>query len=79
MAPRFEDLPYRPCVGVMLVNRNGMVFIGQRMPSAGPEHVSGSFSWQISFGSGFERLVQSLIDRQHIFPKASAEIYRRNL
>lgn len=26
-----EDLPYRPCVGVMLVNDRGMAFIGKRI------------------------------------------------
>ena len=26
----FENLPYRPCVGVMLLNRAGLVFIGRR-------------------------------------------------
>jgi putative (di)nucleoside polyphosphate hydrolase len=25
------DLPYRPCVGVMLLNREGKVFVGQRL------------------------------------------------
>ena len=25
------DLPYRPCVGVMLLNRHGKVFVGQRI------------------------------------------------
>ena len=24
-------LPYRPCAGVMLVNRDGRVFVGQRI------------------------------------------------
>ncbi len=28
---RHEDLPYRPCVGVMLLNREGMVFVGRRI------------------------------------------------
>lgn len=27
------DLPYRPCVGVMLMNRQGLVFAGQRIDS----------------------------------------------
>ena len=27
------DLPYRPCVGVMLMNREGNVFVGQRIDS----------------------------------------------
>lgn len=30
-----EGLPYRPCAGFMLVNREGLVFVGQRIdPSA---------------------------------------------
>jgi putative (di)nucleoside polyphosphate hydrolase len=27
----FEALPYRPCVGVMLVNREGLTFVGRRI------------------------------------------------
>jgi putative (di)nucleoside polyphosphate hydrolase len=26
-----DDLPYRPCVGVMLFNRDGLVFVGRRI------------------------------------------------
>jgi putative (di)nucleoside polyphosphate hydrolase len=28
------DLPYRPCAGVMLANRDGLVFVGQRFDSS---------------------------------------------
>ena len=28
---RHEDLPYRPCVGAMLINREGLVFVGKRI------------------------------------------------
>ena len=28
---RHEDLPYRPCVGLMLINRDGLVFVGRRI------------------------------------------------
>src|SRR5689334_18832391 len=28
---KHEDLPWRPCVGVMLLNRNGDVFVGKRI------------------------------------------------
>ena len=28
-----SDLPYRPCAGVMLVDREGRVFVGQRLDS----------------------------------------------
>lgn len=45
---RFEDLPYRPCVGVMLFNREGLAFIGQRLK--GPEHVDLTHSWQMPQG-----------------------------
>lgn len=29
----YNDRPYRPCVGIMLINRNGAVFSGQRVDS----------------------------------------------
>ena len=29
--PHASDLPYRPCVGIMLVNTDGHVFVGQRL------------------------------------------------
>ena len=28
-----RDLPYRPCAGIMLLNRDGKVFVGQRLDS----------------------------------------------
>ena len=46
--PRFEDLPYRPCVGQMVLNREGRVFIGRR--TGGPEHVDDTHSWQMPQG-----------------------------
>jgi putative (di)nucleoside polyphosphate hydrolase len=45
---RFEDLPYRPCVGVMVLNRDGQVFIGRR--SEGPEHIDETHVWQMPQG-----------------------------
>lgn len=30
----FNHLPYRPCAGVMLVNTDNLVFVGQRMDSS---------------------------------------------
>lgn len=38
-----DELPYRPCVGVMLVNRDGKVFVGQRRDSEVP-------AWQMPQG-----------------------------
>jgi putative (di)nucleoside polyphosphate hydrolase len=46
--PRFEDLPYRPCVGMMVLNREGRVFIGRR--NSGPEHVDATHVWQMPQG-----------------------------
>jgi putative (di)nucleoside polyphosphate hydrolase len=43
-------LPYRPCVGITLIDRSGRVFIGRRRQEGGPEHVSGDFSWQMPQG-----------------------------
>jgi len=45
---RIEDLPYRPCVGTMLLNRDGLVFIGRR--SGGPEHIDLAHAWQMPQG-----------------------------
>jgi putative (di)nucleoside polyphosphate hydrolase len=45
---RFEDLPYRPCVGVLVLNGAGLVFIGRRIE--GPEHVDATHAWQMPQG-----------------------------
>jgi putative (di)nucleoside polyphosphate hydrolase len=42
-------LPYRPCVGLMLVNRNGKVFIGQRIDRRENSGSTGDF-WQMPQG-----------------------------
>ena len=36
-----HELPYRPCVGVMLLNRDGLVFLGRRQSEAGPRACRG--------------------------------------
>jgi putative (di)nucleoside polyphosphate hydrolase len=45
---RFQDLPYRPCVGVMVLNRAGLAFIGRRIE--GPEHIDATHAWQMPQG-----------------------------
>ena len=30
----YSTLPYRPCVGIMLANRDGQIFVGQRLDAA---------------------------------------------
>ena len=45
---RVEDLPYRPCVGVVLFNRDGRAFVGRRIE--GPEHIDAIHAWQMPQG-----------------------------
>jgi putative (di)nucleoside polyphosphate hydrolase len=62
---KHEDLPYRPCVGLMVINREGLVFIGRRMD--GPEHVDATHSWQMPQGG---------IDKgEDPWPAAKRELY----
>jgi putative (di)nucleoside polyphosphate hydrolase len=44
----FESLPYRPCVGAVVLNRTGLAFIGRRID--GPEHVDLTHAWQMPQG-----------------------------
>ncbi len=46
--PSYEDLPYRRCVGIMVLNRAGLVFVGRRIE--GPEHVDLVHAWQMPQG-----------------------------
>jgi putative (di)nucleoside polyphosphate hydrolase len=39
----FSALPYRPCAGIMLANRAGLIFVGQRMDNS-------SEAWQMPQG-----------------------------
>ncbi len=41
---------YRPCVGVMLVNSQGLVFVGRRRNKRQPEHVAPGHEWQMPQG-----------------------------
>jgi putative (di)nucleoside polyphosphate hydrolase len=45
MNPKFAELPYRPCAGIMLANTEGKVFVGQRIDKA-PE----GDAWQMPQG-----------------------------
>ena len=46
--PKHASLPFRPCVGTMVLNRDGLVFIGRR--TEGPEHVDLTHVWQMPQG-----------------------------
>jgi len=49
MLPRYMQLPYRPCVGIMLLNRSGLVCMGQRLPEC--SKVAPPDCWQMPQGS----------------------------
>ena len=62
---RLEDLPYRPCVGMMVLNRDGRVFIGRRID--GPEHVDNVHVWQMPQGG--------VDEGEDPYPAALRELY----
>jgi putative (di)nucleoside polyphosphate hydrolase len=43
-----DSLPYRPCAGMLVLNRAGLVFIGRR--NSGPEHMDMVHDWQMPQG-----------------------------
>lgn len=45
-----EDLPYRPCVGVMVLNRAGLVWAGRRIIDANSEYDGSPQLWQMPQG-----------------------------
>jgi len=44
----YDSLPYRPCAGVTVFNREGLVFVGRR--ASGPEHIDATHVWQMPQG-----------------------------
>ena len=63
--PPFEQLPYRPCVGMMVLNRDGHAFIGRR--TSGPEHVDEVHVWQMPQGG--------IDEGEDPYPAALRELY----
>ena len=49
MSDKFAHLPYRPCVGVMLLNRAGLVWIGRRADAPNEPEGPGTW-WQMPQG-----------------------------
>jgi len=44
MTDKFADLPYRPCAGIMLANKDGKIFVGQRLDNRASD------AWQMPQG-----------------------------
>ncbi|MCD2182627.1 RNA pyrophosphohydrolase [Rhizobium sp. GN54] len=49
-----EDLPYRPCVGIMVLNRDGLVWAGRRIAIGNSEYDGSPQLWQMPQG-GIDR------------------------
>ncbi len=49
MSGEYTHLPYRPCVGVMLVNAAGLTFVGKRIDTRGQPDEGGVY-WQMPQG-----------------------------
>ncbi len=49
MSNNLSNLPYRPCVGVMLVNPDGLAFVGKRIDTRGQPDEGGVY-WQMPQG-----------------------------
>lgn len=47
---RAEDLPYRPCVGIMVLNRDGLVWAGRRLSEGNSEYDGSPQLWQMPQG-----------------------------
>jgi putative (di)nucleoside polyphosphate hydrolase len=45
-----DDLPYRPCVGIMLLNKEGLVWAGRRVTITNSEYDGSDQLWQMPQG-----------------------------
>ena len=50
MEPAASSLPYRPCVGVMVLNREGLVWTGRRIAEPESEFAGTARLWQMPQG-----------------------------
>jgi putative (di)nucleoside polyphosphate hydrolase len=52
--PYSAVLPYRPCVGIMLINHQGLVFVGRRIQFLPKDQPDNEYVWQMPQG-GIDR------------------------
>ena len=45
-----DSLPYRPCVGIMVLNADGLVWVGRRMKEGNTEYSGDPLLWQMPQG-----------------------------
>jgi len=61
----YDSLPYRPCAGITVFNREGLVFVGRR--ASGPEHIDATHVWQMPQGG--------IDDNEEPYQAALRELY----
>ncbi|MER9180923.1 RNA pyrophosphohydrolase [Mesorhizobium sp. M0159] len=62
-----ETLPYRPCVGVMVLNEAGLVWVGRRIAEPDSEFAGTTQLWQMPQGG--------IDDGEEPLPAAARELY----
>ena len=75
MAMMSLDLPYRPCVGIMLINRDGLVWVGRRRPKWAGD--ASGYIWQMPQGgisAGEQERVAALRELQEETGVSSVEV-----
>lgn len=66
------DKRYRPCVGVALINRQGLVFVGHRVGKGALDQVAEPFLWQMPQGgidegeTPFEAALRELYEETNV-------------
>lgn len=68
-----EDLPYRPCVGVMILNARGLVWTGHRKVEPDDENAGSTQLWQMPQG-GIDKGEEPLeAARREVFEETGIE------
>jgi putative (di)nucleoside polyphosphate hydrolase len=70
-----DKLPYRPCVGVMLLNPEGHVFVGRRADRTGAPEGAGNW-WQMPQGGLDEGEDPELAARRELFEETGVRSAR---
>ncbi len=67
-----QDRRYRPCVGVTLINRDGLVFVGHRRTKGDHDQVAAPYLWQMPQGgiddgeTPFEAALRELYEETNV-------------
>ncbi|MBX3597855.1 MAG: RNA pyrophosphohydrolase [Rhizobiaceae bacterium] len=68
-----SDLPYRPCVGIMVLNAQGLVWVGHRKVDADSEMAGSDLLWQMPQGGIDKGETPLEAARREIYEEAGME------